>query len=61
MAYRKYNKTFKFCNTEQEAREMCESINRAATRYIRTKRPAHYTPWSSADGKEHKFIVWFVR
>ena len=61
MAYRKYYKTFEFCNTEQEAQTMCENINRTATRHIRMKHPAHYTPWSSTDGKDHKFIVWFVR
>lgn len=53
----RYRKTFKFCETENEAKRFCESENK--NRYIRKHHPAHYTPWSSQDGKEHKFIAWY--
>lgn len=53
----RYRKTFKFCETEDEAKRFCESENK--NRYIRKHHPAHYTSWSSQDGKEHKFIAWY--
>lgn len=53
----RYRKTFRFCETEDEAKRFCESENK--NQYIRKYHPAYYTPWSSQDGKENKFIVWY--
>lgn len=50
-----------FTDTEQQAREICERENSTGTAYKRKHHTAHYTPWASADGTEHKFIVWTVR
>ncbi len=54
----RYKWTFAFCNTEDEAIRLCDREN--SNRYIRKKHPARYTPWSSRDGKENKFVVWYV-
>ncbi len=58
---RRYNLWYIFAQTEQEAREICEHENSTGTAYKRRNHPAHYTPWSSADGRENLFIVWTVR
>lgn len=51
--------TFKFCKTEEQARRLCAEINATQSRYMTKNHPAHYTPWDSADGTEHLFIVWW--
>ena len=56
---RKYRYTFEFKKTEEEAREFCERINAGLTRYMRKNKPAHFTPWSSQDGKENIFVCWY--
>jgi hypothetical protein len=56
-----YNLWYIFAQTEQEARAICEYENSTGTAYKRKHHPAHYTPWSSADGRENLFIVWTVR
>lgn len=56
---KKYNLTFEFADTEEKARTFCNAINRNYTRYMRKNHPAHYTPWSSQDGKEQKFVCWY--
>lgn len=61
MVNRKYQLDFEFFDTEQEAKEFCDKTNKAASRYVRTKSPAHYTPWESQDHTEHKFIAWYRR
>ncbi len=58
---RRYNLWYIFADTEAEARAICERENSTGTAYKRKHHPAAYTPWSSADGTEHKFIVWTVR
>lgn len=55
---RKYRNTFEFVDTEQEAVKRCAVINSRYTAYMRKNHPASFTPWSSSDGKEQKFIVW---
>lgn len=57
----KYRTTFDFFDTEEQAQVFCDKENKSASPYVRKKYPAHYTPWSSQDGKEHKFIAWYVR
>lgn len=57
---KKYNPRFYFVDTEAEAAKACETENNRGTYYKRKHHTAHYTPWTSADGKEHKFIVWTV-
>ena len=54
---RRYRKTFEFCETEEEAQAFCATQNKSY--YIRKHHPAHYTPWSSRDGKERKFVAWY--
>ena len=55
---RKYRYTFEFKKTEEEARAFCEQINASSTRYMRTNKPAHFTPWRSQDG-ESMFVCWY--
>ena len=56
---KKYSKTFRFFDTETEARSFCESENRTGSEYKRNRYPAHFTPWTSADGTERKYIAWY--
>lgn len=55
---RRYRKTFKFFDTEEEAKVFCDGENSCS--YIRKHHPAHYTPWVSQDGTERKFIAWYA-
>lgn len=57
---KKYNLWYIFADTEEQAREICARENSTGTYYKRKHYPAHYTPWDSADGTEHKFIIWTV-
>lgn len=52
MKRNQHRRTFEFFSTEQQA---------AAFVAARKKqhRKAYLTPWTSADGTEHKFIVWY--
>ena len=36
-----------------------ESYIPVASAYVRKKYKAHYTPWSSQDGIENKFVAWY--
>ena len=56
---RQYRYTFEFKKTEEEARAFCGRINAGLTRYMRTTKPAHFTPWRSQDRKENLFICWY--
>lgn len=52
--------SFSFCETEQQAREECAALDKAATRYCRKRYPAHYTPWESSSPTDRAhFIVWY--
>lgn len=48
--------TYKLFDTEDAARDFCDRENRT---HPRRKNRAHYTPWSSSDQQEHKFIAWY--
>lgn len=50
--------TFEFVDTEEEAIEMCKTIQRNQNSYRKMYRKPNYTPWTSQDGKEHKYVVW---
>lgn len=52
-----YKKTYKFFDTEIQAKEFCDNVN--INLYIKKHHPAHYTMWSSQDGKENKFVAWY--
>jgi hypothetical protein len=56
----KYQLTFRFFDTEREAKAFCKIENENASSYVRRKHKAHHTPWSSQDGLEHKYIAWYV-
>lgn len=55
---KRYSMTFKFFDTEEQAKSFCDNEN--LNRYIRKNHPAHYTPWTSQDGTEHKFVAWYA-
>lgn len=56
----KYFLNFRFFHTEEEAAAFCARRNAKSTRYIRERKPAHYTPWESRDGSDPAhFIAWF--
>lgn len=48
----RHQETFHFVDTEEQGRKFVEQRRKQ-------RRKAWYTPWSSADGKESKFIVWY--
>lgn len=50
---------FTFTDTETAAIKFCDNFNKNTSYYIRKNKPAHYTPWSSPDRNEHKFICWY--
>ena len=52
MKRNQYRKTFEFFSTEQQAAAFVAARKKQ-------RRKAHMTPWRSADGREHKFIVWY--
>ena len=56
----RHRTTFQFFDTEVQAKEFCDMQNRNNSYYVKKKHSAHYTPWSSQDGTEHKFIAWYV-
>lgn len=51
--------TFNFFDTESSANHFCDTFNKKASYYIRKNKPAHFTPWVSQDGTEHKYIAWY--
>ena len=57
----KYQYTCDFVDTEEQAIKLSEQIKARQTNYMKRNKPPHYTPWSSTDGKEHKFVVWYWR
>ena len=59
--YRRYQKTFIFCDTAERAQTFCNEYNKNSSAYIRRKRPAHFTPWISQDGSEEKYICWYYQ
>lgn len=55
------SETFQFVETEEQAKQLCKDIQRNQNSYRKRFHKPHYTPWTSQDGKEHLFVVWFVR
>ena len=51
--------TFQFVDTEKEAQELCESIQKRQNSYRKRWHKPSYTSWESSDRKEHKFVVWY--
>lgn len=51
--------TFQFVDTEKEAQELCESIQKRQNSYRKRRHKPSYTSWESSDRKEHKFVVWY--
>jgi viroplasmin and RNaseH domain-containing protein len=57
---KKYNRTYKFFDTEEQAKNFCDKENTQNSYYLRKNHPASYTAWTSMNGEEHKFIAWYV-
>lgn len=55
----KYNLTFQFFDTQEQAQVFCDRENASGTAYKRKHKTAHFTPWTSKDKTEHKFVVWY--
>ena len=55
----RYYKTFMFVDNECQAKDMCDYFLKTSTHYIKTHKKPHYTPWTSRDGKEKAFVVWY--
>ena len=53
--------TFQFVETEEQAKQLCKDIQRYQNSYRKRWHKPHYTPWTSQDGTQHLFVVWFVR
>lgn len=56
---RRYQYTFSFVDTEDQAKALCNEILQNATDYVRRNKKPHYSAWTSHNGKEHKFVVWY--
>lgn len=55
----RYHLTFTFKDTRLEAAAFCDRYNSELSPYERrAHKIAHYAPWTSADGKEQKFICF---
>lgn len=57
---KKYNLTYQFFDTEEQAQAFCDRENASGTAWKRAKHKAHFTLWRSMNGKENKFIAWYV-
>ena len=57
----RYQLDYFFRDTKQEAQELCERLWKQQSPYVNRRYKAHFTEWHSSDGKEHKFVVWYVR
>ena len=51
--------TFQFVDTEQQAQELCKTIQKGQNSYRKQFHKPSYTPWASSDQKEHAFVVWY--
>lgn len=52
---------FKFVDTVEQAKRECREYLTTYSRYMKTRYGApSFTPWTSCDRKENKFIVWYV-
>lgn len=49
--------TFKFCESEAQARIVCENSMKGLSAYVRKRYAAHYTPWNSKT-EPGLFIAW---
>ena len=56
---RQLNLTFQFVDTEEQAKDLVNSIQANQNAYRKKHHKPSYTPWTSTDGKEHKFVVWY--
>lgn len=54
---KKYNLTYEFFDTEEQAQAFCDRENASGTAWKRTKNKAHFTPWTNSKQTERKFIV----
>ena len=57
---KKYQFTFEFRETEEQAQALCDLVNKNYTPYMRKHYKAHFTPWQSKDGTENLFICFYV-
>lgn len=56
---KRYRETFCFVDTEKEAIEFCERINKSASNYMRKNKPATYNKWTNYEKTEEAFICWY--
>lgn len=54
---RKYQKTFSFCDTKEEAQAFINEYNSYASRWRKKRYPGHITEWKNET--EHKWIAWY--
>lgn len=50
---------FEFADSEQQAQKIRERVTATQSRYMKKHHPVKVTPWTSQDGKENKFVVWY--
>ena len=55
----RYQLTFTFKDTEQQAKTFCDNENKNGTLYKRKNKTAHFTKWQSANGNKQKYICWY--
>lgn len=62
---RRYNRTFDFFDTLDQALDFADEYMRTAKAYQKQKYPAKVTPWNTYDTdtgeiKERKYVVWYA-
>ena len=55
----KYQKTFRFFSTKDQADRFVADYKRTATAWQKKRYPATVTPWISKTGNEKLWIVWY--
>ena len=55
---KRYQLNFQFFDSWSEAQAFCDYKNKTATPYCRRRYPAHYTPWTSSNGKQ-KYVALY--
>ena len=56
---KKYRYTFEFATTEEQAKAICDRVNKQYTYYMRKHHKAHYTQYKPKPDSEPEFVVWY--
>ena len=57
--YKKYQLWFDFFDTMEQAENYKRNFLKTKSSYYRRNKRISILPWTSADGSEHKIIMWY--